>query len=108
MIKHLGATLLAALTLIAAQVFAQAPPVQEPSSKEGIEAALTGGVPMGRWKEGLLFEGIRPSPWMANVCSSTAIRCATPGRARAPQSALSNLRARWPTGIAACTPWDSP
>jgi len=32
----------------------------EPSSKEDIAAALGGGVPMGRWKEGLLFDGIAP------------------------------------------------
>ena len=35
---------------------------QQPSSQKDIEAALSGGVPMGRWKEGLLFEGIRPQP----------------------------------------------
>jgi len=26
------------------------------------KTALSGGVPMGRWKEGLLFEGVRPMP----------------------------------------------
>ncbi|MBW1905081.1 MAG: hypothetical protein JRJ24_07200, partial [Deltaproteobacteria bacterium] len=34
------------------------------SSEADIKAALTGGVPGGRWKEGLLFEGIRPQPWL--------------------------------------------
>ena len=28
-----------------------------PSSQEDIEKVLTGGVPLGRWKEGQLFEG---------------------------------------------------
>jgi ribonuclease Z len=40
------------------------PPTQEPSTVEEIRAALFGGVPDGRWKEGLLFEGISPMPWM--------------------------------------------
>jgi ribonuclease Z len=42
-------------------------PVQEPSSVEEIRATLFGGVPGDRWKEGLLFEGIRPSPWMKSA-----------------------------------------
>jgi ribonuclease Z len=42
-------------------------PVQEVSSEEEIRAALFGGVPGGCWKEGLLFEGIRPSPWMKSA-----------------------------------------
>jgi len=50
-----------------ATVQAQAVPVQEPSSVEEIQAALFGGVPGGRWKEGLLFEGVRPSPWMKSA-----------------------------------------
>ena len=32
------------------------------STEADIRAALMGGVPAGRWKEGLLFEGIRPQP----------------------------------------------
>ncbi len=35
---------------------------RQPSSREEIQRALTGGVPLGRWKEGLLFEGIAPTP----------------------------------------------
>jgi hypothetical protein len=42
-------------------------PRQDVSSEEEIRAALFGGVPDGRWKEGLLFEGIRPSPWMKSA-----------------------------------------
>ncbi|MFW2405700.1 MAG: guanitoxin biosynthesis MBL fold metallo-hydrolase GntH [Gammaproteobacteria bacterium] len=46
-----------------------APAVQPPSSQADIEAALTGGVPMGRWKEGLLFEGVRPMPWLKSAAN---------------------------------------
>jgi ribonuclease Z len=46
-----------------------APPVQSPSSEEDIKAALFGGVPMGRWKEGLLFEGIHPQPWLKSAAN---------------------------------------
>jgi len=55
---------LAATNLLASIVFAQAPPIQEPSSDEEIQTALTGGVPLGRWNEGLLFDGIEPLPWL--------------------------------------------
>ena len=65
-IKSLSALAVAA-TLFATNAFGQAPPVQEPSSQEDIEAALTGGVPMGRWKEGLTFEGISPQPWLKSA-----------------------------------------
>jgi len=46
-----------------------APDVQEPSSAEDIKNALTGGVPGGRWKEGLLFEGISPMPWLKSAAN---------------------------------------
>lgn len=42
-------------------------PQGQPSSEEEIRAALFGGVPGDKWKEGLLFEGIKPSPWMASA-----------------------------------------
>lgn len=45
--------LLLGLFLIADFSYSQQ--VQTPSSEEDITNALTGGVPMGRWKEGLLF-----------------------------------------------------
>ncbi len=35
---------------------------RKPSSPDDIRRALTGGVPLERWKEGLLFEGIAPTP----------------------------------------------
>ncbi|MDH3818169.1 MAG: hypothetical protein OES21_06115 [Myxococcales bacterium] len=39
------------------------------SSEDDIKAALMGGVPAGRWKEGLLFEGIRPQPWLKSAAN---------------------------------------
>lgn len=37
------------------------------SSAEDIQNALTGGVPLGRWKEGLMFEGINPTPGLKSA-----------------------------------------
>lgn len=45
------------------------PAVQKPSSEADIKAALFGGVPDGRWKEGLLFEGIRPMRWLKSAAN---------------------------------------
>ena len=56
-----------ALSLTAGAAFAQAPPIQDPSSKADIQAALSGGVPGGRWNEGLLFEGVKPMPWLKSA-----------------------------------------
>lgn len=56
-----------ALPLLAGLAFAEPPAVQTPSSEEDIRNALFGGVPGDRWKEGLLFDGIRPSPWMKSA-----------------------------------------
>ena len=55
-----------ALLATSLSTFAQEPN-QTPSSPEDIRAALGGGVPMGRWKEGLMFEGISPQPWLASA-----------------------------------------
>ncbi len=33
------------------------------------DVVATGGVPMGRWKEGLLFEGIAPQPWLKSAAN---------------------------------------
>lgn len=41
----------------------------DPSSPEQIQAALTGGVPMGRWTEGLMFEGINPTPGITSAAN---------------------------------------
>ena len=61
--------LMMAFALFGASASAQAPDVQEPSSPEDVRAALSGGVPMGRWKEGLLFEGIEPQPWLKSAAN---------------------------------------
>src|SRR5271169_3306220 len=42
---------------------------ETPSSEKDIKAALFGGVPMGRWKEGLLYEGIAPQPWLKSAAN---------------------------------------
>ena len=42
---------------------------QTPSSQEDIQKALTGGVPLGRWDEGLLFEGVSPQPWLKSAAN---------------------------------------
>lgn len=62
-----AAALVGSLTVGAA--FAQAPPIQDPSSEADIQAALSGGVPGGRWNEGLLFEGVKPMPWLKSAAN---------------------------------------
>lgn len=42
---------------------------RKPSTPEEIQAALSGGVPMGRWKEGLLFDGIEPTPGLKSAAN---------------------------------------
>ena len=64
----LAATSLTALMSVPAS-FAQAPPIQESSNQEDIQNALSGGVPGGRWKEGLLFEGVSPMPWLRSAAN---------------------------------------
>jgi hypothetical protein len=65
-----GAFLLLGTILIPfGSIQADPPPVQDPSSQADIQAALSGGVPMGRWKEGLLFEGISPQPWLKSAAN---------------------------------------
>lgn len=39
------------------------------SAPADIQAALTGGVPLGRWKEGLMFEGINPTPGLMSAAN---------------------------------------
>jgi ribonuclease Z len=67
-ISNLITTILIA-SLIATSAFAEPVPVGETSSEEDIKNALTGGVPGGRWKEGLLFEGVRPMPWLKSAAN---------------------------------------
>lgn len=58
-----------AALLAGSMVTADPIPIGEVSSQEDMVAALSGGVPGGRWKEGLLFDGVRPSPWMASAAN---------------------------------------
>ena len=39
------------------------------TDQEVIQQLVTGGVPMGRWKEGLMFEGISPQPWLVSAAN---------------------------------------
>lgn len=57
------------LTALLSPLVALANPNPAPSSEEEIRAALFGGVPDGRWKEGLLFEGIKPQPWLQSAAN---------------------------------------
>ena len=68
-IWNLSKALLIGCFFLAGFVFAEPIPVQKPSSEADIGAVLTGGVPMGRWKEGLLFEGVRPMPWLKSAAN---------------------------------------
>jgi ribonuclease Z len=61
--KYLYALITLLMCFLPASAISAPPPVQTPSSEAEIGAALTGGVPGGRWKEGLLFEGVKPMPW---------------------------------------------
>ena len=61
--------------------FAQQPPQIDPevlkqleasgyeTNSEVFKAIATGGKPLGRWKEGLLFDGIEPMPWLASAAN---------------------------------------
>ena len=39
------------------------------ADEETMKKVATDGVPMGRWKEGLLFEGISPQPWLKSAAN---------------------------------------
>lgn len=39
------------------------------AAEETMKEVAIGGVPMGRWKEGLLFEGISPQPWLTSAAN---------------------------------------
>ncbi|MCE2572887.1 guanitoxin biosynthesis MBL fold metallo-hydrolase GntH [Motilimonas eburnea] len=66
--KTIKTALLSALS-ISTVAIAAAPPASTPSTEMEVKAALFGGVPGGRWKEGLLFEGIRPQPWLQSAAN---------------------------------------
>ncbi len=67
--KYLYALATLVFCFIAGNATSAPPPVQTPSSEAEIGAALTGGVPGDRWKEGLLFEGVRPMPWLKSAAN---------------------------------------
>jgi ribonuclease BN (tRNA processing enzyme) len=81
-------TWLTNLTIVGAVLFsvcavAQEPPKIDPEKLEQLKAAgfetdpevfkelATGGRPMGRWTEGLMFEGIEPMPWLKSAANWT-------------------------------------
>jgi len=67
--KFLVTSIFSACFFMAGSAFAEPVPVQKPSSEQDVMNALTGGVPGGRWKEGLLFEGVRPMPWLKSAAN---------------------------------------
>ena len=68
-IRALGVAALTSLSLAGGGHAQQIPAPAEPSSPEDIQSALLGGVPNGRWKEGLMFEGISPQPWLQSAAN---------------------------------------
>ena len=66
MLKNLLCLLLVALFC---QTGLNSQEIKEPSSKEDVEAALFGGVPNGKWKEGLLFDCVAPMPWLKSAAN---------------------------------------
>lgn len=42
---------------------------RRPSSEAEIKATLFAGVPGNQWKEGLLFDGVRPMPWLKSAAN---------------------------------------
>ena len=68
MSRALLAMLAVSLLAVAMPSHGQAPR-QEPSSLEDTQRVMSGGLPMGRWKEGLLFEGISPQPWLQSAAN---------------------------------------
>ena len=67
MIYQLRSMLASLLVVISVQAFAEPTEIQTPSSMDDVKVALGGGVPQGRWKEGILFEGVRPMPWLKSA-----------------------------------------
>jgi ribonuclease Z len=79
-IRFVGLFLLGASMLITVTV-AQQPPAMDPATAKKLAAEgyetdpkvfqqlATGGRPMGRWKEGLTFDGIEPMPWLKSAAN---------------------------------------
>ena len=68
-LKALLATFATVLFSVSASAQWASPDVQKVSDPEDIQNALSGGVPMGRWKEGLMFQGIEPMPWLKSAAN---------------------------------------
>jgi len=69
MIKLPHSLLAMLLSVTVSAAIAEPPPIQTPSSKADIQAALSGGVPGDRWNEGLLFDGVKPMPWLKSAAN---------------------------------------
>jgi ribonuclease Z len=69
MIKYLKRSMATLAIAASAMAMAEPPAIQTPSAMSDVKAALGGGVPMGRWKEGLMFEGISPQPWLRSAAN---------------------------------------
>jgi ribonuclease BN (tRNA processing enzyme) len=52
----------------AAEMLKQIPDQYE-KNPQNLKGVVDGGVPKGRWKEGLLFEGISPQPWLQSAAN---------------------------------------
>jgi ribonuclease BN (tRNA processing enzyme) len=67
--------LVLATAYVTVQVQSGGAPQQTPASKgyetnpEVLRAIATGGSPMGRWKEGLTFDGVAPMPWLKSAAN---------------------------------------
>lgn len=68
-VKAIIAAFAMALYSLSASAQWAMPEVQKASSPEDIQKALSGGIPAGRWKEGLNFEGIEPMPWLKSAAN---------------------------------------
>lgn len=67
--KNIALMALLAFSFLLNTAGAYAKGIEKVSTEEEIKAALFGGVPNGRWKEGLLFEGIAPMPWLKSAAN---------------------------------------
>ena len=71
----LGLGLVLATTYVAVQVPATTTQPKAPAAgdyetnPETLRAIATGGSPMGRWKEGLTFDGVAPMPWLKSAAN---------------------------------------
>ena len=81
--RLISTTALAIIMMLANTVHAEQKPLMSPEQKAKLEAAgyetnpkvveqlSTGSKPMGRWTEGLTFDGIEPMPWLKSAANWT-------------------------------------